>query len=95
MAHISEEATVFCGQVVSTIYAARSKGQPTFLNPDKPYPHAVFTVLIWALIAPSSASLRRSSRTSVFASPGGIQEYRDGAKIVATELDQIRLEAEP
>jgi hypothetical protein len=43
--HIGETATV-CGSVVSTRYAASTKGQPTFLNLDKPYPNPVFTVLI-------------------------------------------------
>jgi hypothetical protein len=44
--HIGETATV-CGSVVSTHYAPGTKGQPTFLNLDKPYPNPVFTVLIW------------------------------------------------
>ena len=33
--------------VASAHYAERSKGQPTFINLDKPYPNAPFTVLIW------------------------------------------------
>ena len=44
--HVGETATV-CGTVASATYAARSRGQPTFLNLDKPYPNEVFTVLIW------------------------------------------------
>ena len=44
--HVGETATV-CGNVVSTRYAASTKGQPTFLNLDKPYPNQVFTVVIW------------------------------------------------
>jgi len=36
-----------CGKVVSSHYSARSKGKPTFINLDKPYPNEVFTVLIW------------------------------------------------
>jgi hypothetical protein len=44
--HVGETATV-CGSVVSTRYATSSKGRPTFLNLDKPYPNQVFTVLIW------------------------------------------------
>ncbi|MFZ0805936.1 MAG: hypothetical protein WAN03_07120 [Candidatus Sulfotelmatobacter sp.] len=35
--HIGEQATV-CGKVVSTGYAENSRGKPTFLNLDKPYP---------------------------------------------------------
>ena len=35
--HNGEQATV-CGKVVSTGYAENSRGKPTFLNLDKPYP---------------------------------------------------------
>jgi hypothetical protein len=35
--HTGEAATV-CGAVASATYAARSRGGPTFLNLDKPYP---------------------------------------------------------
>lgn len=44
--HIGETATV-CGIVVSANHSVRTKGQPTFLNLDQPYPKHVFTVLIW------------------------------------------------
>jgi hypothetical protein len=44
--HIGETATV-CGHVASAHYAAHSHGQPTFINLDKPYPNAPFTVVIW------------------------------------------------
>ncbi len=44
--HVSETATV-CGNVVSTRYAASTKGQPTFLNLDKLYPNQIFTAVIW------------------------------------------------
>jgi len=44
--HVGEKATV-CGTVASARYAESTKGQPTFLNLDKPYPHHIFTILIW------------------------------------------------
>ena len=43
---LGQQKTV-CGKVVSSHYAARSKGKPTFINLDKPYLNEVFTVLIW------------------------------------------------
>src|SRR6266849_1029878 len=46
--HFGETATV-CGEVVSTRYADSTKGQPTFLNLDKPYPNQIFTVDIWGI----------------------------------------------
>jgi len=36
-----------CGKAASAHYADRRKGQPTFLNLGEPYPHEVFTVVIW------------------------------------------------
>jgi hypothetical protein len=44
--HVGERATV-CGVVASASYVSSSKGQPTFLNLDKPYPNPIFTALIW------------------------------------------------
>ena len=44
--HVGEVRTV-CGKVASTHYASGSKGQPTFLNLDEPYPKEIFTILIW------------------------------------------------
>lgn len=44
--HVGQQAIV-CGTVASTHYSYRSKGQPTFLNLNKPYPHHIFTALIW------------------------------------------------
>jgi hypothetical protein len=40
--HIGEKGTV-CGEVASTHYASRSRGKPTFINLDKPYPNQIFT----------------------------------------------------
>ena len=45
-AHVGETATV-CGTVVSANYTVKSKGPPTFLNFDQPYPNQVFTLMIW------------------------------------------------
>jgi hypothetical protein len=44
--HIGETVTV-CGIVASAHYAENIKRQPTFVNLDQPYPHPVFTILIW------------------------------------------------
>ena len=44
--HVSETKTV-CGVVASAKFAASSRGQPTFLNLEKPYPDHVFTIVIW------------------------------------------------
>ena len=44
--YIGEIQTV-CGTVASTKYAIRSRGQPTFLNLNRPYPNHIFTIVIW------------------------------------------------
>jgi hypothetical protein len=44
--YINQKKTV-CGKVASTFFAQRSRGKPTFLNLDKPYPNHIFTAVIW------------------------------------------------
>ena len=44
--HIGEFATV-CGNIVSTYYAERSKGSPTYLNFERQYPNQVFVGIVW------------------------------------------------
>ena len=44
--YIGQTKTV-CGKVASTTYAVRTKGHPTFINLDRPYPNQIFTVVIW------------------------------------------------
>lgn len=44
--HVGETTTV-CGMVASAKYVPGSKGQPTFLNLDEPYPDQPFTVVVW------------------------------------------------
>ena len=90
--HIGETTTV-CGSVVSTRYAASTRGQPTFLNLDKPYPSQVFTVVIWGSArikfgAPESAY--RGKRICV---AGKITEYRGVPQVVADDPGQITVEA--
>lgn len=44
--YVGQKATV-CGTVASATFASRTKGQPTFLNLDQPYPRQIFTAVIW------------------------------------------------
>ena len=43
--YVGEVKTV-CGVVVGTKYAIKSRGQPTFLNLNRPYPHHISTIVI-------------------------------------------------
>jgi hypothetical protein len=45
--HVGDTATV-CGDIAGEHTATSSHSTPTFINLDKPYPHQVFTLLIWA-----------------------------------------------
>ncbi|MDA2918721.1 DNA-binding protein [Desulfobacterota bacterium AH_259_B03_O07] len=44
--YVGETKTI-CGKVASSKYAVKSRGSPTFLNLNKPYPNHIFTVVIW------------------------------------------------
>ncbi|MBI4299120.1 MAG: hypothetical protein HY666_05095 [Chloroflexi bacterium] len=70
-AHMGERATV-CGPVVDTRYATGSKGRPTFLNFDRPYPNHTFVVLIW-----------ESDRGNF---PSNPESYYKGKQVCATGL---------
>jgi hypothetical protein len=86
--HVGETATV-CGQVASTRYADRSKGQPTFMNLDKPYPNAVFTIVIWGADRAKFGAPESKYRDANVCVAGKISSYRGTPEIVAREPSQI------
>jgi hypothetical protein len=45
-AHEGENGTV-CGVIAGERTASSSRGAPTFINLDSPYPKQVFTILVW------------------------------------------------
>jgi len=91
--HVGETATV-CGEVVSTRYASSTKGQPTFLNLDKPYPNQVFTVLIWGSNRSKFGTPETDYKGKRICVTGKITEYRGVPEIVADDPKQIRIDAE-
>ena len=83
------EVQTVCGKVVSTHFAERSKGQPTFLDLDEPYPKEIFTILIWGsdrakfggLAAAGVPQLMGPRRRLLQTYAKAITEYRrDGSK---------------
>ena len=90
--HIGQQGTV-CGNVASTHYASRSKGQPTFINLNRPYPNQIFTVLIWgsdrSRFPGAPEDYYRSKRICV---SGKIQQYRGTPEIIVKSANQIREE---
>jgi hypothetical protein len=86
--HVGETQTV-CGKAVSTRYAPRSKGQPTFLNLDEPYPNEVFTILIWGDDRSKFGTPETEYRDKNVCVTGKITSYRGTPEIVATQPSQI------
>jgi hypothetical protein len=86
--HIGEVQTV-CGVVASTRYAERSKGLPTFLNLEEPYPNEIFTILIWGDDRSKFGAPESKYRDADLCVTGKISIYRGTPEIVATEPDQI------
>lgn len=76
--HVGENATV-CGTIASEHTATTSKGTPTFLNLDRPYPEQVFTLLIWGDDRDRVSTLPESGR---ICGVGVITAYRGAPEIV-------------
>jgi hypothetical protein len=89
--HIGEIQTV-CGKVASTHFASGSKGQPTFLNLDEPYPKEIFTILIWGSDQPKFGNPESKYRDARVCVTGKIASYRGSPEIVATEPSQIAVQ---
>jgi hypothetical protein len=90
--HIGQVETV-CGKVSSAHYADRSKDQPTFLNLDEPYPHEIFTVLIWGNDRGKFGAPESKYRDASICVTGKIANYRGKPEIAATETSQIEVES--
>ena len=89
--HAGETATV-CGNVVSTRYAASTKGQPTFLNLDKPYPNQIFTVVIWGSNRSKFGRPEVEYNEKRICVTGKITEYRGVPEVTADAPAQITVE---
>lgn len=76
--HVGEAATV-CGTISSEHAAVSSRGTPTFINLDRPYPNQVFTVLVWGSDRASVGNLPTGGRLCAV---GTITEYRGTPEIV-------------
>jgi hypothetical protein len=89
--HVGDRATV-CGKVASTHYAKSSKGEPTFLNLDEPYPKEIFTILIWGSDRGKFGTPESEYRGLRVCVTGKITTYRGVPEIVAGEREQIEIQ---
>lgn len=76
--HVGQHETV-CGEIAGEHTASSSRGAPTFINLDKPYPNQVFTILIWGDNKATVGHLPDSGKVCV---TGTITEYRGRPEIV-------------
>jgi hypothetical protein len=89
--HIGEQATV-CGKVVSTRFAESSRGSPTFLNFDQPYPSQVFTLVIWGNDRPKFGEPETAYRGKRICVTGKISAFKGVPEVLASEPSQIRIQ---
>jgi hypothetical protein len=88
--HIGENGTV-CGVVASAHFAGRTKGQPTFLNLNRPYPSHIFTILIWGSDRskfPGSPELYYNHKKICVT--GTIKQYKGIPEIIVRDPSQIK-----
>jgi hypothetical protein len=86
--HVGEHATV-CGKAVSTHFAKTTKGEPTFLNLDEPYPRQIFTILIWGSDRSKFGVPETRYRDQQVCVTGVITRYKGSPEVVANEPAQI------
>lgn len=86
--HVGETRTV-CGKVASTHFASKSKGEPTFLNLDEPYPKEVFTILIWGSDRAKFGTPETKYKDVSVCVTGKITSHREKPEVIATDPKQI------
>lgn len=88
---IGEQATV-CGKIVSTAYADTSRGKPTFLNFDEPYPNQIFTLLIWGSDRAKFGDPESAYRGKHVCVRGKVESYKSVPEIVASDPSQVKVQ---
>jgi hypothetical protein len=89
--HVGERATV-CGSVASTHFAARTKGSPTFLNLDEPYPRQIFTILIWGSDRSKFGDPEVKYGNRRVCVTGLIKDYKGVPEVIVEQPSQIEVQ---
>ncbi len=89
--HINESATV-CGNVVSARFSASTRGKPTFLNLEKPYPNQIFTVVIWGSNRTKFGTPEIEFKGKRICVTGKIENFRGVPEIAASDPQQVKAE---
>jgi hypothetical protein len=82
------ETTTVCGKVSGIHTAAGSKGKPTFINFDKPYPSQDFTVMIWDDERAAFGNLEKYAGSQVCVY-GAITMYRGKPEMILRDPETI------
>ena len=93
--YVGKEKTV-CGMVASATYARRTKGQPTFLNLDQPYPNQIFTIVIWGSDRKKFNSAPEAFyKGKTICVTGKIKSYKGRPEIIVSDPSQIKFKSNP
>jgi hypothetical protein len=84
--HEGENATV-CGTVASVRQASASKGKPTYINLDVPWPNQIFAAVIWEEDLPKIGPLPRLGVH--LCTRGQISYYHGVPEIIVRSSGQI------
>jgi len=88
--HVGEFSKV-CGQVASARFALRSRGVPTFLNLDRPYPNQIFTALIWVEDRSKFGSPEERYASQEICVSGVIQLHRGVSEVILRNPSQVQV----
>lgn len=89
--HVGEEAVV-CGMVASTHYESSSRGRPTLLNLDDPYPSQTFAIVIWGQNRSKFGDPEATYRNKKVCVRGRIQSPKGVPEIIARSPAQIQVQ---
>jgi len=93
--YVGKEKTV-CGTVASATYATRTKGQPTFLNLDQPFPNQIFTVVIWGSDRKKfNDPPEKFYKGKTICVTGKIKSFKGKPEIIVNDPSQIKFKSEP
>ncbi len=87
-----ETVQTVCGKVASSKYASTSKGSPTFLNLNNPYPNHIFVIVIWGSDRNKfSFNPETYYKEKNICVTGKIKSYKGIPEIIAKEPSQIKV----
>jgi hypothetical protein len=90
--HIGQQATV-CGRVVGERQAT-TRGKPTFLDFNKPYPDQAFSVIIWGKNLPKFGSPESAYTNKTMCATGRIGSHRGMPEMIISDPSHLSADIE-